>query len=105
MSDSHDIQKHIKVYYAVFAALAILTVVTVAVSYVHFGVLAAVAVALAIAIIKGSLVALFFMHLSSERRWIYGTLMLTVVFFFTVLLLPLFAQLGSSAVGTPFYGP
>ena len=105
MSDSHDIQKHIKVYYAVFAALAILTVVTVAVSYIHFGVLAAVAVALAIAIVKGSLVALFFMHLSNERRWIYGTLVLTAVFFFAVLLLPLFAQLGSSAADAPLYGP
>ncbi len=44
MSESHDIQKHIKVYYAVFAALLIFTVVTVSVSYIHFGVLAAVTV-------------------------------------------------------------
>ncbi len=105
MSDSHAIQKHIKVYYAVFAALAIFTVVTVEVSYVHFGVLAAVTVGLAIAIVKGSLVGLFFMHLSNERRWVYGTLVLSAVFFFFVLLIPLFAQLGSTATETSLYGP
>lgn len=106
MADSHDdMKKHIRVYYAVFAALAILTVVTVAVSYVEFGVMAAVAVGLAIAIVKGSLVALFFMHLSNERRWIYGTLVLTAVFFFAVLLLPVLAYLGSSAAERPLYGP
>ena len=105
MSDSHDIQKHIKVYLAVFAALLIFTVVTVAVSYIHFGVLAAVSVGLAIAIVKGSLVALFFMHLSNERRWVYGTLLLSAVFFFFVLLIPLFAHLGSMATETSLYGP
>ena len=106
MSDSHDdIQKHVKVYYAVFAALAVLTVVTVVVSYIEFGVLAAVGVGLAIAIVKGTLVALFFMHLSNERRWIYGTLILSAVFFFFVLLVPMFVYKGSMATGPPLYGP
>ena len=105
MSDSHDIQKHIKVYYAVFASLAVLTVVTVAVSYVHFGIMAAVVIGLAIACLKGTLVALFFMHLSNEKRWIYGTLLLSVVFFFFVLLIPVFVQMGSMAAETTLYGP
>ncbi len=105
MSDSHDIQKHIKVYLAVFAALLVFTVVTVLVAGIEFGVLAGVTVGIAIAIVKGSLVALFFMHLSNERRWVYGTLILSVVFFFFVLLIPLFAHLGSMATETSLYGP
>jgi caa(3)-type oxidase subunit IV len=46
-------------------------------------------VALLIATIKGSMVAMFFMHLNHERRIIYWVLMLTVVFFFVLMLVPL----------------
>jgi caa(3)-type oxidase subunit IV len=45
----------------------------------------AIAVALVIALVKGSLVAAYFMHLISERRLVYAVLALTV-FFFGVLL-------------------
>jgi len=51
-----------RLYVAVFAALVVLTVVTVAVSYVDLGP-GSVVVALAIACSKASLVLLFFMHL------------------------------------------
>jgi cytochrome c oxidase subunit 4 len=55
-----------KIYGAVFGALVFLTVVTVGASYIHFGSgLANVIIAMLIASIKASLVALFFMHL----RW------------------------------------
>ena len=37
-----------------------------------------VTVALIIATMKGSLVASIFMHLSHEKKWIYGALILTV---------------------------
>ena len=40
----------------------------------------AITVALIIATMKGSMVASVFMHLSHEKQWIYGALMLTVVF-------------------------
>ena len=104
--DTHaeDFRKHIKLYLAVFAALAVLTVVTVAASYIEFGVFAAVTVGLMIAIVKGSLVALFFMHLSHERKLIYAALILTVAFFFVVLLVPVFALLGANAY-PPLYVP
>ena len=49
--------------------------------------------ALFIATIKGSLVALFFMHLNHERKLIYWVLMLTVVFFFVLMLVPLSTNL------------
>ncbi|MBI2151053.1 MAG: cytochrome C oxidase subunit IV family protein, partial [Acidobacteria bacterium] len=82
-TESHtvDIQKHVRWYLRVFAALMILTVVTVAVSYLELTTRLAVAVALFIATIKGSLVACYFMHLISERKFIYTVLIVTVIFF------------------------
>ena len=82
------IKRHVKVYVLVFMALAFLTVLTVGVSYMHLALVPAITVALTIAIIKGGLVAAFFMHLSSERRIIYGILILAVIFFFCLLILP-----------------
>jgi len=81
--------KHVKTYLMVFGALMVLTCLTVGVSYLHLATREAVFVALAIATIKGSLVALFFMHLSHERKLIYYTLMLTVVFFIFLMFVPL----------------
>ncbi len=83
-----DIKKHVRTYMAVFVALAFLTIVTVAVSYLHLSVVPAILVALAIATVKGSLVACFFMHLISEKTVIYGVLVFTVVFFLVLLLIP-----------------
>jgi cytochrome c oxidase subunit IV len=83
------IKKEIRVYLIVFAALAVLTGATVYACYgmqlpVHY----AVMVAVAIATIKGFLVAGFFMHLLSEKKLIYGILILTVVFFAVLMWLP-----------------
>jgi cytochrome c oxidase subunit 4 len=89
---AEDIKKHVKVYIIVFASLMILTVVTVTVSYLHLNTAAAVTVALLIATIKGSLVACYFMHLISEKKFIYGALLLTVVFFIALMFLPIFAN-------------
>lgn len=85
---AEEIKKHVKIYIAVFAALAFFTIVTVAVSYLHLPVFQAVAVALVIATIKGSLVACFFMHLISEKQVIFSVLLLTAVFFIALMLLP-----------------
>ena len=89
---SHDeIKKHVRIYIAVFAALAFLTVVTVAVSYLRLPFLPAILVALTIATIKASLVAAFFMHLISEKTIIFSILILTLVFFLVLLMLPVLA--------------
>ena len=66
----------------------VLTIVTVAISYLHLPVPMAVTVALLVATIKGSLVACYFMHLISEKKLIYAVLALTVVFFVALLALP-----------------
>jgi cytochrome c oxidase subunit 4 len=83
-----DIDKHVRVYITVFVTLMILTVVTVAISRLHLSVPIAVTVALLVAIIKGSLVACYFMHLISEKKLIYAVLMVTAAFFVALLALP-----------------
>ena len=82
------VQKQVKLYVRVFLALGILTVLTVGVSYLHMPLSIAIAVALFIACIKASLVAAFFMHLSSEKKIILALLVLAVAFFFVLLLWP-----------------
>ena len=90
--DAHsadDIKKSVKTYFTIFGALMVLTVITVGVSYVHLPLAMAVLVALVVATIKGSLVALYFMHLLHERKVIYWALALTVIFFIFVMFVPL----------------
>jgi len=86
---SEAIKKHVRTYIIVFVSLMALTVVTVAISYLHLSVTAAVIVAMFIATVKGSLVASYFMHLISEKKLIYFTLLLTLVFFVALMALPL----------------
>jgi len=88
-----DIDKHVRTYILVFVALMVLTVVTVAVSYLDLTLWAGVAVALLVAVIKGSLVACYFMHLISERKLIYAVMAFTVFFFLFVLLFPMFTEM------------
>jgi cytochrome c oxidase subunit 4 len=83
-----DIDRHVKVYITVFVALMVLTVITVAISRVHLPLPIAVSVALLVAVVKGSLVACYFMHLISEKKLIYAVLVLTVAFFVALLALP-----------------
>ena len=83
-----DIDRHVRVYITVFFALMVLTMITVAVSRFHLAVPIAVTVALLVAIVKGSLVACYFMHLISEKKLIYAVLALTAVFFAVLLALP-----------------
>lgn len=93
----------VKIYIGVFIALATLTVITVAITWFHLPIVWAVFAGLLVAVVKGSLVALFFMHLSHERAFVYGSLLLTVVFFFAVLLLPLFSDLDSTRAEQHMY--
>ena len=70
---------------AVFVVLLLLTAVTVLVSYVDLGLWNAV-VALLIASVKASLVALFFMHLKGESRLVWGFALVPVFFLVLILL-------------------
>lgn len=89
MSDhAADIDKHVRVYISVFAALMVLTVITVGISRVHLSVPMAVTAALLVALVKGSLVACYFMHLISEKKLILWVMALTVAFFAVLLVVP-----------------
>jgi len=68
-AQDHGAHDHSKSYINVLLALSVLTAITVAISHVHFGRAGNIAVGLAIATIKASLVVLFFMHLKYEQRW------------------------------------
>ncbi len=101
---SDDIKHHIPVYKNVFIALLILTACTVGASYIHFSYAwIGLLVGLLIASAKGYLVASQFMHLNNEKRFIYGVLTLTVVFFFVLLLMPLLWDENSVAHGNGAY--
>jgi len=86
--DPAEIDKHVRVYIIVFVALMALTIVTVAVSYLDLSTPMAIAVALFIATIKGSLVACYFMHLISEKKLIYAVLGITAFKFVVLMILP-----------------
>ena len=75
-----EVKKHVRVYLMVFGALLVLTLVTVAVSYLDIPFGPALIVALIIAVIKGSLVAMYFMHLISEKQVIMWVLVSAAAF-------------------------
>ena len=87
-----DIDKQVRIYIVVFVALMALTLITVAVSYLHLPPAAAITVALFVATVKGSLVACYFMHLISERKLIYAVLLITTFMFAALLALPVFTH-------------
>jgi caa(3)-type oxidase subunit IV len=102
-SDQEAIKKSIRSYMVVGALLLVFTGVTVAANSFHFAVPAAITLALIIASIKGTMVAGVFMHLSHEKKWIYGALLLTAFFFIVLLFLPLLTVSGGIGreIGAP----
>ena len=70
-------------YYAIFGSLMVLTAVTVTVAFINLGALN-FPVALAIAILKGTLVVLFFMHVKYSSQ--LTKLVVGSAFFFLVVL-------------------
>ena len=98
-SDPAEVKQSVRRYLTVGAVLFMFTVITVAANRFHFVVPVAITVALIIAALKGSMVAAVFMHLSHERRWIYGALLLTVMFFIVLMFVPLLTTLDH--IGTP----
>ncbi len=93
MSEHHD---HTSNYIKVWVSLLVLTVITVTVSYIHFGQWGLhflnILVAMLVATIKGALVCLYFMHLKEDNR------MNQVVFISAFLFLAVFVGLTLSDV-------
>lgn len=91
--DAHDIQKHVRGYLIIGAMLIVGTIVTVLAAQVDFGNHHVnIGVGLLIATVKASLVALYFMHLISEKTAIYMFLSVTVFFFTGLCVLTLWAS-------------
>jgi caa(3)-type oxidase subunit IV len=82
---AHNVQKHVKGYLLVGAALIVCTALTVGLSYVDFGSQKAnVIVAMILATFKVGLVGAIFMHLAAEKRLIYRVLIFTGAFLFAL---------------------
>ena len=103
MHSADDVKKSVRKYLTVGALLFMFTAITVAANQVHLAIPAAITVALIIATIKGSMVASVFMHLSAEKRWIYGALILTLVGFIVLMSVPGLTVMDS--IGTPIRVP
>ena len=93
-----QVKHHIKTYVLVFIALAFLTIVTVAISYLDLGVVGGVLLSLIVASIKCSIVACYFMHLIDEKVTIYWTLIATVVAFLILIFVPLSTMLAQAKI-------
>ena len=101
---THAHPVHVKGYLAVFGALLALTALTVGASYLQLSTTGTVVLAIAIATLKAALVALFFMHLKSERPAIYWTLGLTGVLFVALFAFVLWTE-ADHLVGTKWITP
>ena len=89
---THTVANHRPTYYKVFGALMVLTGITVAVAKIPAGSIStntALILAMAIASVKATMVALFFMHLKTEVKPIYiivgVPLLLTAILVFALM--------------------
>ncbi len=99
-SEAARVREHLRVYVMVFVALAVLTVVTVALSYLHLPTALAITVAMVVATVKASLVAGYFMHLLSEEKVIIWLLVLCAAFLVFLFALPLGTETGNGPLWT-----
>lgn len=90
---AEQVRAHIKTYWMIGGALFVLTVATVLLSHLEFPLPLTIVIGLAVATLKASLVAGFFMHLIDERKIIYWVLAITFIFFLALMILPLVTDL------------
>jgi len=79
---------HTKKYWVVFGSLLVLTTITVAIARVDLAIFAAVAIAMVVAVTKGSLVVAYFMHLIGEQKTVYWILAVTAFCFAILMIVP-----------------
>jgi len=79
---------HVKIYKKVWGALLVLTTLTVAISYVEFGVFN-IFVAMFIATVKATIVCLYFMHMIDDNRLNQVVFLSSFVFLFIFIALTL----------------
>lgn len=96
---AHDVAAQVRGYMVVFGALLVLTIATVGVSYLRLPEAPAVVVGISIALVKATLVAMYFMHLKGEKPMVYWPLGLTA-FLFVGLIAGLLLSEGDHLFGT-----
>ena len=92
---------NVRGYLMVFATLMVLTIITVAVASLNLSEGTTVLVAVSIATIKATLVAMFFMHLKGEKPMVFWPLGLTAVLFVALFGFLLWTE-GDHLFGTKF---
>jgi len=90
-----DPVKSTRVYWAVFFALIVLTILTVAQSRLDIGHAMNRIIGITVAVTKGTLVALFFMHLKYEKKYFYPV----VIFPLILVLVIIFSNFPDVAFG------
>ncbi len=93
-AEAARVKEHVRIYVMVFVALGVLTIVTVAISYLKLPTPWAIALAMVVATVKSGLVAGYFMHLLSEEKVILWLLLLCAAFVFSVFAGPLGTETG-----------
>ncbi len=101
MTEAEDIREHVRVYVMVFVSLAVLTVVTVGISYIGMRTALAICVAMVVATVKAGLVAGYFMHLVTEQRVIIWLLALCAAFVVFLMLLSVGTETGIGPLWPP----
>jgi cytochrome c oxidase subunit 4 len=93
---AHSTSSPLKAYVTIWAALLVGTYVTYRVAFLDLGPFNA-AVALTIATIKATLVALFFMHVKGASDKMIKVVVISAVFFLLLLLILSMADFGTRA--------
>jgi cytochrome c oxidase subunit 4 len=91
-----------KLYVGIFLSLMVLTLVTVAVTYVNLGAFN-LAIAMAVAITKASLVILFFMHVKYSPKVIKVTVGMSFFFLLIMMMMIMSDYLTRGYMGMPPY--
>jgi len=86
MSDhEHEYHSHGKLYFTIFAALCVFTIISIVADVIHIPNRALlVGIVLAVAVCKALCVLLIFMHLKFERAWKYLLLAPTLILACTI---------------------
>ena len=82
----------------VFIALVVLTLVTVAVSFLKVSFIEAFFIAITVATIKGSLVLSYFMHLLDEKPAVIWILATTMIAFLILMFIPLISMTDHASI-------
>jgi len=94
-----DVQKHVKTYVTILVSLIVMTLVTVIITQRVEAIPVRLTLAVTFALLQGFLSVSYLMHLNAERKFVIWVLVLTVVFFFALILIPLLTVSDSISTG------